>query len=88
MADKRTRQARDSALAKAQKLETKVQVLAVAKTPEARKERMKLWENRNWLDRGQPNMKAGHGEAINTNGRKQLTARGKGKCGFTYKDYQ
>lgn len=36
---------------KAQRRESKIQTLAKARTPEARKERMRMLDNRHWQDR-------------------------------------
>lgn len=86
MASKRERnQARCLAaqVAKATARERKIQALSETRTPEARQERMKMWENRNWLDRQQPDMRKGQGDKP----KKTLTAHGKGKAGFTYRDY-
>ena len=86
MASKRERnrlRCEAAAVAKATKRETKIQLLGNTRTPEARLERMQMWENRNWLDRQQHDVSKGQGDKLP----KTVTAHGKGKCGFTFHDY-
>lgn len=72
--DKRTRLARRAAVAKAEAFEAKIQSLSYSKVPGARATLIKMATDRQWLDRAQ---KAGQ---------EGLTANGRGRDGFTYKD--